>query len=105
MNCTDQLYKAKEASRSMCLLDSEQINQVLQQLAKSLRDAKDTIIKENEKDLARMSEYDPKYDRLLLTTERIEGIARDIENTYNYHLHWEKYYLKRHLTTSLKLKK
>lgn len=81
MNCTKQLYKVKEASRSMCLLESEKINKVLKQLAKSLREAKNSIIKENEKDLAKMSEYDPKYDRLLLNQERIEGIAGDIENT------------------------
>ncbi len=81
MNCTEQLYKVKEASRSMCLLDSDKINKVLQQLAISLREAKDLIIEENKKDLAKMSIHDPKYDRLLLDEERIEGIASDIENT------------------------
>ncbi len=81
MNCTEQLYKVKEASRSMCLLEADKINKVLQQLAVSLREAKDLIIIENKKDLARMPISDPKYDRLLLTEERIKGIASDIENT------------------------
>lgn len=38
------------------------------------------IIAENEKDLVLMDESDPRYDRLLLTAGRIEGIASDIRN-------------------------
>ena len=40
----------------------------------------DFIIEENKKDLALMDKSDPKYDRLLLTAERIEGIAADMRN-------------------------
>lgn len=81
MNCTEQLYKVKEASRTMCLLGSETINNVLEDLAKSLREATEQILEANKQDLDLMSEYDPKYDRLLLSEERINGIAEDIENT------------------------
>lgn len=80
MNCTEQLYKVKEASRTMCLLSSETINNVLEDLAKSLREATEQILEANKIDLGLMSEYDPKYDRLLLSEERISGIADDIEN-------------------------
>lgn len=81
MNCTEQLYKVKEATRTMCLLNSETINNVLQDLANSLRESTEQILEANKRDLNLMSEYDPKYDRLLLSEERINGIADDIENT------------------------
>ncbi len=81
MNCTEQLQKVKEASRTLCLLSSETINNVLEDLAKCLRKATKQIIEANKRDLDLMSEYDPKYDRLLLNDERIFGIAEDIENT------------------------
>ena len=35
---------------------------------------------ENAKDLSRMDATDPKYDRLMLTADRIKGIASDISN-------------------------
>ncbi|MDQ1770317.1 glutamate-5-semialdehyde dehydrogenase [Labilibaculum sp. A4] len=81
MICTEQLHKVKDASRTMCLLSSETINNLLEQLSKSLRESTEQILEANQKDLEHMSEYDPKYDRLLLSRERINGIADDIENT------------------------
>ena len=81
MICTEQLHKIKDASRTMCLLSSETINNLLEQLSKSLREGTEQILEANQKDLERMSEYDPKYDRLLLSHERINAIANDIENT------------------------
>lgn len=105
MNCKEQLYKVKEASRSMCLLQSENINKVLQQLAKALREAKNLIIEENKKDLVRMSIKDPKYDRLLLNSERIEGIAKDIENTMSLPSPLGKELSKKTLENQLEIKK
>lgn len=81
MNCTEQLHKVKEASRTLCLLDSVTINHILQSLATSVRQNSVTILAANQKDLAKMSTDDPKYDRLLLNKERIHAIASDIENT------------------------
>ncbi|MBN2595253.1 MAG: glutamate-5-semialdehyde dehydrogenase [Marinifilaceae bacterium] len=81
MICKEQFHKVKEATRTMCLLSSETINNLLEQLAKSLRESTKQILEANQKDLEHMSEYDPKYDRLLLSHERINGIADDIENT------------------------
>jgi len=40
----------------------------------------DFILRENQKDLARMENSDPKYDRLKLTGERLGSIAEDIRN-------------------------
>ncbi|WP_372751091.1 glutamate-5-semialdehyde dehydrogenase [Labilibaculum sp.] len=81
MNCTEQLHKVKEASRALCSLNSEGINKVLQALASSLKINIAKILEANQKDLAKMSTDDPKYDRLLLNEERIYAITTDIENT------------------------
>jgi glutamate-5-semialdehyde dehydrogenase len=56
---------------------------VLLELANQARKNCEFILNENQKDLERMDSQDPKYDRLKLTKERIEGIASDIENVAN----------------------
>jgi glutamate-5-semialdehyde dehydrogenase len=79
MCCNEQFRKVKEASREMVLLTDEAINKVLSELAKVIRDNSPFLLIENQKDLDRMSSTDPKYDRLLLSEERIIGISNDIE--------------------------
>lgn len=69
----------KQASQSLMLISKEKRNAVLLDLAKALRDNIPLIIKANQKDLAKMDSVDPKYDRLLLSQERIESIANEIE--------------------------
>lgn len=68
------------ASRSLALLSVEKINQVLLDLADSISKHSVEILQANKKDLDRMDTSDPKYDRLLLNEERLEGIAGDIRN-------------------------
>lgn len=68
------------ASRTLNLVDAETINRVLLALADEAVAQADTILLENAKDLAQMDVANPLYDRLLLTKERIEGIAADIRN-------------------------
>ncbi|KTD20099.1 gamma-glutamyl phosphate reductase [Legionella lansingensis] len=75
----DQLKIVKKASHSLMLIDEEMRNQVLLTLAKQLRKSVSKIIDENKKDLALMNKEDPKYDRLLLSAERIYSIAADVE--------------------------
>ncbi|MDD2551257.1 MAG: glutamate-5-semialdehyde dehydrogenase, partial [Dysgonamonadaceae bacterium] len=65
------------------MLEGEMVKNVLIELAKQTRENSDFILKENKKDLERMDSKNPKYDRLRLTEERIEGIATDIENVAN----------------------
>ena len=72
------LEKAREASRKLNLLSDEKINRVLCRVADAAEAATDIIVKANAEDLARMDKNDPKYDRLLLTPERIAGIASDM---------------------------
>lgn len=72
--------KALKASRALNLMDEEFINSILLQLADKTLEKVDFILGENMKDLDRMDESDPMYDRLMLTRERMEAIAADIRN-------------------------
>ena len=80
MSCISQFKAIQKASRSLILLSDDKINSVLNALADAAIANTDFILSENEKDLARMDKADPKYDRLLLSKERIADIASDIRN-------------------------
>lgn len=71
---------ALTASRSLYLLNRQQVNAVLTDVAGSLIANSGEILKANEKDLLQMDADDPKYDRLKLTEERISGIAQEMRN-------------------------
>jgi glutamate-5-semialdehyde dehydrogenase len=83
MKIEKQLQNVLAASRKLNLVEADTVNKVLLELANQARKNCDFILNENQKDLERMDSQDPKYDRLKLTTERIEGIASDIENVAN----------------------
>ena len=70
----------QEASRKLALLGEEKINRILTSLADKAEENIARIIEENRKDLDRMPESDPKYDRLKLTEQRIKDIASDLRN-------------------------
>lgn len=71
---------AREASRKLVLLTNEQINEILIAVAEASIAHSSYILEENAKDLARMDKNDPKYDRLMLTEERLKGIADEMKN-------------------------
>lgn len=97
--------KAKNASRGLALLSPEKINSVLIDLAEEAAGQTDFLLAENEKDLARMSKEDPKYDRLKLTGKRIADIAGDIRNVAGLHSPLNEVLLKKDLDNGLKIKK
>ena len=70
--------QVQEASRELVMMEGDLINDILLAVADEAVAQTDYILAENAKDLARMDEADPKYDRLKLTAERIEGIAADM---------------------------
>ena len=80
MNVKEQLNLVVKASRKLNLISVEKINEVLNDVAKAAIENTDFILQENAKDLSRMDSADPKYDRLMLTAERIKGIAADMTN-------------------------
>lgn len=76
----EQLQQTAAASRQLITLGDEAINRILTDTARALISHQATILAENEKDLARMDPANPKYDRLKLTAERLQGIAGDMTN-------------------------
>jgi len=68
------------ASRSLNAATVETINKVLLALADETAAHTQTILIANAKDLAVMNKSNLMYDRLLLSKERIEGIAEDLRN-------------------------
>src|SRR5690606_15698323 len=72
--------KVREASRHLALVPEQKINQILLDVAKAAEENIEVILSENKKDLDRMPESDPKYDRLKLTEQRIKDIAKDLRN-------------------------
>ena len=78
MNYREQFEKTLIASRELNMMSDEKINAVLNKIADAAVKSTDFILRENQKDLARMENSDPKYDRLKLTGERLSCIAEDI---------------------------
>ena len=70
----------QKASRSLNMVRENTIQQVLIALADEAIAQTSHILAENARDLSAMDSNNPMYDRLLLTKERIEGIAADIHN-------------------------
>ena len=80
MQVKEQLTLVVKASRKLNLVSEEKINKVLLDVAEAAIGNTAFILQENAKDLSRMDPSDPKYDRLMLTADRIKGIASDISN-------------------------
>lgn len=72
--------KAKRAAWILNTLGEDVINTILTDTADLLEKETEGILQANRKDLSRMSSSDPKYDRLLLSGQRIQDIARDMRN-------------------------
>jgi glutamate-5-semialdehyde dehydrogenase len=78
MNLHSTFRAVANASRQLALADESIVNKLLQDLAEAAIANTSIILKENLRDLERMPESDPKYDRLKLTEQRIKDIASDL---------------------------
>ena len=70
----------KNASYSLPMLEEIQINDVLLTLADAIEANSASLLEANARDLARMDRDNPVYDRLMLTDERLKGIASDMRH-------------------------
>ena len=70
----------KDASYSLPVLEENQINDLLLTLADAIETNASVLLEANAKDLARMDRSNPVYDRLLLTEDRLKGIASDMRH-------------------------
>lgn len=72
--------QVQTASRKLALLEDAAVNRILSDIADAAEQSAGEILAANRNDLLRMDPENPKYDRLMLTQERIRGIAADIRN-------------------------
>ncbi|MFT7033379.1 MAG: glutamate-5-semialdehyde dehydrogenase [Cyclobacteriaceae bacterium] len=81
MSTLESTFKSvRQASRELVTLTDGKIKEVLKDVATVAIARTKDILEANQKDLDRMDKNDPKYDRLMLTEERIKDIASDIVN-------------------------
>ncbi len=73
------LAKTKRAGKALGVLPNKTVNEVLKDLARALTTHQGNILAANGKDLRRMNETDPRFDRLALSPARLKDIARDLE--------------------------
>jgi len=74
------LVQAQAATRSVKTLPDDQKQQLLLQLADRIVEHTADIVAENKKDLDKMSDQDPKKDRLLLNASRIQQLADSLKD-------------------------
>jgi len=72
------LAAVRQAARGLARCEDHVIRSVLNGLADRAMAASGTILAANRSDLSRMPEDDPKYDRLLLNTGRLQAICDDL---------------------------
>ncbi len=74
------LKAVQQASRKLALIDEATTNRILSLLAGRIVTNMQALLDENRRDLERMPQTDPRYDRLKLTEDRLLGIANDLRN-------------------------
>jgi len=105
MTNLDQFNKAKEAAQIMVRLSDDLIRSVLLDLADSMVARTALLLSANKKDLERMSESDPRYDRLKLTAGRIEAIASGMREVASMDSPLGEEMVRRSMPSGLNLKK
>ena len=101
----DWMAAVRSASRTLNLVSEEKKNEVLMALAAATENHIDDILKANAEDLSKMDKSDSMYDRLLLTEERLKGIASDIRKVATLPSPLNKVLEQRTLPNGLELKK
>ena len=99
------LENTQRASKKVGFLDDALVGSILNAVADRAITLADDILKANAKDAAAMSPNDPKYDRLLLSRQRIEAIANDLRNVANLPSPLNRIREQRTLANGLKLTK
>lgn len=72
--------KVKEASKTLALITDDKRNKILNAVADAIEENKDSILAANKGDLDKAGKDYAFYDRLLLTPERLDGIAADMRH-------------------------
>lgn len=72
--------KTKDASRTIASISDERRSEILRAVANAIMANADSLLEANARDLQRMEQSNPLYDRLQLTTSRLEYIASDMRH-------------------------
>lgn len=100
-----QLKDASRAKQVIQPLSLETKRKVLTRLSSLLIANAEEIIDANQKDLDRMDKADPKYDRLVLNKERIEGLAKSVLDVSQLEDPTGKVLLSKQLDNGLRIEK
>ena len=105
MSTSDIFVRTKDASRSLAVLDDSQRNAVLLRLADAIVEQSVSILEANAVDLAAMDRSNPLYDRLMLTEDRLKGIASDMRQVASLPSPLGRTLVERTLPNGLRLRK
>lgn len=101
-----QIFKAaKEAGRTLAMLTDVRRNEVLLDVADGIENNIDRILEANSRDLEHMERSNPLYDRLMLTPQRLAGIAADMRNVSRLPSPLGRILLERTLPNGLRLQR
>jgi glutamate-5-semialdehyde dehydrogenase len=102
---TTLFEQVQKSSRKLTRVDHKLIERILDDLAALAQQEIAFLLEENKKDLARMDASNPMYDRLLLTEERITGIASEIKQVMQLPTPLHRVLEERKLENGLKMTK
>ena len=97
--------RTKDASRALSLLDDARRNAVLLKLADAIVAGSAGLLEANAKDLESMDRSNPLYDRLMLTEDRLKGIAADMRQVASLPSPLGRTLVERTLPNGLRLRK
>ena len=105
MHSDDIFTRTKDASRSLQALDASACDAILLKVADAIVEESDALLEANADDLAAMDRSNPLYDRLMLTRERLEGIAGDMRKVASLPSPLGRTLVERTLPNGLELRK
>ena len=80
MQLTETFKSVKKASKTLASLTDQQRNSILKAVADAIITHTEQLLSANQEDLDKMDKGNPLYDRLQLTTQRLQDIAADMRN-------------------------
>ncbi len=80
MQLTETFMSVKKASKTLASLTDQQRNSILKAVADAIITHTEQLLSANQEDLDKMDKGNPLYDRLQLTTQRLQDIAADMRN-------------------------
>ena len=105
MTTKEIFQRVKAASRELALISDERKNAVLNAVADAIVANQASLLSANAKDLSRMEQSNPLYDRLQLTEKRLKDIASDMRHVAELPSPLGKTLLERTLPNGLRLRR